>query len=43
MCAHVLLIIITSWGKGDRVRGFWSILSLFVTNIINSIVQEHVC
>ena len=38
-----LLIDLISWGKRDEMRGLPSILSLFATSLINSIIQEHEC
>ena len=49
MGAHVLLILLTSLGKRDKMRGLPSILSFFrnefnkFNNAINSIIQEHEC
>ena len=43
MSAHVLLILLNKLGKRDKMQGLQSILSLFETSIINSIIQEHQC
>ena len=43
MSAHVLLNLLNKLGKRDKMRGLPSILSLFATSYINSIIQEHVC
>ena len=43
MSAHVLLNLLNELGKKDKIRGFPSILSLFATSLINSIIQEHEC
>ena len=39
MSAHVLLNVLIELGK----RGLSSILSLYATSLINSIIQEHEC
>ena len=41
MSAHVLLHLLNELGKRDKIRGMPSILSLFATSLINSIIQEH--
>ena len=41
MSAHVLLSLLTELGKSNKMRGLSSILSLFATSLINSIIQEH--
>ena len=41
MSAHVLLNLFNKLGKRDKMRGLLSILSLFATSLINSIIQEH--
>ena len=41
MSAHVLLNLLNKLGKSDKMRGLLSILSLFATSLINSIIQEH--
>ena len=43
MSAHVLLNLLKELGKQDKMQGLSSILSLFVTSLINSIIQEHEC
>ena len=44
MSAHVLLNLLNELGKRDKLkRGLPSILSLFATSLINSIIQEHEC
>ena len=43
MSTHVLLNLLKELGKSDKMRGLLSILSLFATNLINSIIQEHEC
>ena len=43
MSAHVLLNLLNEFGKRDKMRGLPSILSLFSTSLINSIIQEHEC
>ena len=43
MSDHVLLNIVNKLGKRDKMRGLPSILSLFATSLINSIIQEHGC
>ena len=43
MSAHVLLNLLNELGKRDKMRGLPSILSLFATHLINSIIQEHEC
>ena len=43
MSAHVLLNLLKELGKRDRMRGLSSILSIFQTRLINSIIQEHNC
>ena len=43
MSAYVLLILLNELRKRDKMRGLPSILSLFATSLINSIIQEHVC
>ena len=43
MSAHVLLNLFNELGKRDKMRGLPSILSLFATSLINSIIQEHEC
>ena len=41
MSAHVLLNLLNELGKRDKMRGLPSILSLFATSLINSIIREH--
>ena len=41
MSAHVLLNLLNKLGKSDKMRGLPSILSLFATSLINSMIQEH--
>ena len=43
MSAHVLLNLLNELGKRDKMRRLPSILSLFATSLINSIIQEHEC
>ena len=43
MSAHVLLNLLNELGKRDIMRGLPSILSVFATSLINSIIQEHEC
>ena len=43
MSAHVLLNLFNELGKRDKMRGLPSILSLFATSLINSIIQERQC
>ena len=43
MSAHVLLNLLNKLGKRDKMRGLQSILFLFATSLINSIIQEHEC
>ena len=43
MSAHVLLHLLNELGKGEKMRGLPSILSLFATSLINSIIHEHEC
>ena len=43
MSAHVLLNLSNELRKRDKMRGLPSILSLFATSLINSIIQEHEC
>ena len=43
MSAHVLLNLLNEFGKRDIMRGLPSILSLFTSSLINSIIQEHEC
>ena len=41
--AHVLLNLSNELGKGDKMLGLPSIISLFATNLLNSIKQEPKC
>ena len=41
--AHVLSNLLNKLGKRDKMRGLPSMLSLFATSLINSIVKEHEC
>ena len=43
MGAHVSLNLLNELRKSDKIRGLASILSLFATSLINSIIQEHKC
>ena len=43
MSAHVLLNLLNELRKSDKMRGLPSILSLFTTRLINSIIQEYEC
>ena len=43
MIAHVLLNLLNEFGKREKMQGMPSILSLFATSLINSIIQEHEC
>ena len=43
MSAHVLLNLLNELGKRDKMQGLPSILSLFCTSLINSIIQEYQC
>ena len=43
MSAHVLLNLLNELRKRDKMLGLLSILSLFATSLINSIIQEHEC
>ena len=43
MSAHVLLNLLKELGKRDKMQGLPSILSLFATSLINSIIQKHEC
>ena len=40
MSAHVLLNLLKTLGKSDKMRGLPCILSLFATSLINSIIQK---
>ena len=41
MSAHVKLNLLNWLRKRDKMPGLPSILSLFATRLINSIIQEH--
>ena len=43
MSAHVLLNLLNELGKSDKMLGLPSILSLFATSLINSLMQEYEC
>ena len=43
MSAHVLLNLLDSLRKRDKILGKPHILSLFATRLINSIIQEQEC
>ena len=43
MSAHVLLNLLNELRKRDKLQRLPSILSLFATRLINSIIQEHKC
>ena len=43
MSALVLLNLLNEMRKRDKMRGLPSILSLFATSLIKSIIQEHEC
>ena len=43
MSAHVFLNLLNELGKRDKMRGLPSILSIFATSLINSIIQENEC
>ena len=43
MSAHVLLSLLNELGVRDKMRRLPSILSLFASSLINSIIQEHEC
>ena len=43
MSVHILLYLLNVFGKRDKMRGLLSILSIFATRLINSIIQEHEC
>ena len=40
MSAHLLLNLLNKLGKRDKMRGLLSIVTLFATSLINSIIQE---
>ena len=47
MSAHVFFFVflhlLNELGKRDKMRGLPSIYLIFVTSLINSIMQEHKC
>ena len=43
MSAHVSLNLLNELRNRDKMRGLPSILSLFCTKLINSIIREHEC
>ena len=43
MSAQILLNLLNNLGKRDKMRVLLSILSLFATCLINSIMKEHEC
>ena len=43
MSAHVLLNLLNELGKSDKMRSLSSILLLYATSLINSIIKEHEC
>ena len=43
MSCNVLLNLLNSLRKSDKMLGMPRILSLFLTNLINSIKHEHSC
>ena len=43
MSVHVLLNLLKELEKRDKMGGLLSILSLFATSLIKSIIQEHEC
>ena len=43
MSAHVLLNLLNELRKRDKMRGLPSILSIFATSLINSIIHWHEC
>ena len=43
MSAHVLLNLLNELRKRDKMRGLPSILTLFATSLIKSIIQEQEC
>ena len=43
MSAHVLLNLLNGLGERDKMRGLPCILSLFLNEFINSIIQGHEC
>ena len=43
MSAHVLSNLLNELGKKIRCEALPSILSVFPTSLINSVIQEHEC
>ena len=43
MSAHVLLNLLTSWGKEIKCEACRAYYLFFATSLINSIIQEHEC
>ena len=43
MRSNVLLNFLNKLRKSNKMRGLSSILSLFASSLINSIIQEHEC
>ena len=43
MSDHVLLNLLSEFGKKIRCEGLPSILSVFPKELINSVIQEHEC
>ena len=43
MSAPILLNLLNKLRKSDKMRGLSSNLTLFATNLLNSIIQEHEC
>ena len=43
MSAHVLLNVLNDLGKKIRCKAMPSMLSVFPTSLINSVIQEHEC
>ena len=43
MSTHVLLNLLNELREIDKMRGLSSILQLFATSLINSIIQEYEC
>ena len=43
MSAHVLLNLLTSWGKEIKCEACRAFYLFFATSLINSMIQEHEC
>ena len=43
MSAHVLLNLLTSWGREIKCEACRAFYLFFATNLINTIIQEHEC